>query len=350
MTTPLVSVCIPNYNYARYVDACLGSVLAQSYPELEIVFVDNASTDASVERAKAHGERVQVHVNPCNLGMVRNFNRAFELSRGEYLVFLSTDDALMPDFAARCVGVLEAHRSAGLVVCEREEIDAEGRTLDCPPFFYDQSCLVPSESQLPVLMMTGMGVPCQVMFRRSVFAASGGFSERFSHTFDWHSNFRCVLHADLVYLRERLAKYRVFPGNSTAAMTRNLGMSMEHYLLLLELRDLAVAHGHPRAAARFPEALARLGMMCLRYSVQMLHAGERDAAERYLFLARAYHPPLGEEASFGILSRGLSGELGVQEVDRRLLELGFSRKRVASHAPPEGFRPLASAGAAEGRP
>jgi glycosyltransferase involved in cell wall biosynthesis len=340
MAYPLVSVCIPNYNYEIYIDECICSVLEQSYPRIETVFVDNCSDDASVARARKYSDAIRIFINDGNLGMVRNFNKCSEHSTGKYLVFLSTDDCLKPDFLIRCVEVMEAHDHVGIVICEREEMGAHGETLEPLPFFYDCSCIVPSHAQISVMMMTGIGVPCQVMVRRSVFEASGRYSERFAHAFDWHSNFKCVLQSNLAYIHERLARYRVFPGNSTAVMTRNMGMPLEHYLLLLELKELAQRHGYMRAVERYPEALQKLALMCLRYSFDMIRNSQNDMAKRYLHLAQAYLSSINTNSWFMAISKHLYGGGSRLELEMQLNRLGFSLRRTKSYSPPKGYLDL----------
>jgi glycosyltransferase involved in cell wall biosynthesis len=98
-----VSVCIPNYNYARYIARTIRSVLVQEDP-LEVVVSDNASTDASVPTIEALGDpRVRVTVNGCNVGFAGNLDRAARLATGDLMIMLSSDDLVRP-------GALAAYR------------------------------------------------------------------------------------------------------------------------------------------------------------------------------------------------------------------------------------------------
>jgi len=337
---PLVSICIPNYNYGKYIDECINSVLEQTYPNFEIIFVDNCSTDSSLEIIRKYSDKIRIFVNDSNIGMVRNFNRCSEHAIGKYLVFLSTDDSLKPAFVERCVKVMEEHEDVGIVICEREEVDEYGELLEPIPFFYDRSCIVPSHAQLPVMMMTGIGVPCQVMVRRTVFEASGRYSERFSHAFDWHSNFKCVMRSNMAYLHERLAKYRVFSGNSTAVMTLNMGMALEHHLLLLDFKALAQQHGYTEAVERYPEGLEKLAMMCLRYTLNMITNNQRETAERYLHLAQAYWLNISNNELFIMIRKYFDGISNELELDRQLKQLADGLRRHRSYHPPAGYLSL----------
>src|SRR5262249_38315578 len=98
---PLVSVTITNYNYARFVGRAIESVQRQSFTDLEIIVVDNASMDDSVavERKYMHDDpRIRLIVNPENIGVVRNLKRASDEAHGAYHVHLDADDWLIdPD-------------------------------------------------------------------------------------------------------------------------------------------------------------------------------------------------------------------------------------------------------------
>ena len=95
------SICIPNYNYEKYLGRTLASVLAQSYGELEIAIADNASTDRSVEIAQSiDDDRIRVRVNRCNVGFAGNLDRAARLASGDRLVMLSSDDIMRPEALA----------------------------------------------------------------------------------------------------------------------------------------------------------------------------------------------------------------------------------------------------------
>ena len=107
MTTdrPLVSVGIPTYNRLPRLQRAVASVLAQDYPNLELVVSDNASTDGTeawlAELAEAH-PNVVVHRNPANIGPTRNFNQARDASRGDLLLWLGDDDVIEPGYVSAC--------------------------------------------------------------------------------------------------------------------------------------------------------------------------------------------------------------------------------------------------------
>jgi glycosyltransferase involved in cell wall biosynthesis len=113
-----VSVVIPCYNYAHYLPDAVRSALAQNGVDVEIIVVDDRSTDDSRQVAElladAHPE-VRVIANQENLGHVRSFNVGWEASTGDFAVKLDADDLLAPDALTRAVALFEAHPSVGMV-------------------------------------------------------------------------------------------------------------------------------------------------------------------------------------------------------------------------------------------
>ncbi|MDR7110838.1 GT2 family glycosyltransferase [Microbacterium trichothecenolyticum] len=113
-----VSVVIPCYNYARYLPDAVHSALAQQGVDVEVIVVDDRSTDDSrrvADRLAACHPEVRVISNQENLGHVRSFNVGWEASIGEFTVKLDADDLLAPDALGRAVALFEAHPSVGLV-------------------------------------------------------------------------------------------------------------------------------------------------------------------------------------------------------------------------------------------
>ena len=101
----LVSVVIINHNYGQFLGTCLDSVLAQTHAALEVVVVDDGSTDGSADVLKSYGERITI-VQQANLGHVRAFNAGYAASRGDVVLFVDADDILYPDCIARSAGEL----------------------------------------------------------------------------------------------------------------------------------------------------------------------------------------------------------------------------------------------------
>lgn len=126
-----LSICIPNYNYARYLGRTLGSVLSQGEVDLEVVVADNQSTDESVAVLNALADpRVRVRVNRCNVGFARNLDRAAELAIGDWMIMLSSDDMVRPGALVAyrdVIGKLGDAASESVLTSTLEVIDPEDR-------------------------------------------------------------------------------------------------------------------------------------------------------------------------------------------------------------------------------
>lgn len=106
MSMPLVSICIPVFNTVKYVRQTIESVLAQQYPNIEILVQDNASTDGTwelLESLAAQHPRIQIERNQVNLGMSGNWNTVIKKAQGDYVMLLSADDLLEPNFLSNCL-------------------------------------------------------------------------------------------------------------------------------------------------------------------------------------------------------------------------------------------------------
>ena len=102
MTQPLVSICITNFNYGKFVSYAIGSALAQTYPNIEVIVLDDRSTDHSREVIGRFGKQVR-SVFPENQGIAAAGNKCFALIRGDIIMYLDSDDLLCPSAVAEVV-------------------------------------------------------------------------------------------------------------------------------------------------------------------------------------------------------------------------------------------------------
>jgi glycosyltransferase involved in cell wall biosynthesis len=108
---PLVSVVIPSYNMEAFTPQTVESVLAQDYPSVEVIVVDDGSTDGSVGALKRFGERIRL-IEQKNSGACAARNRGLQECRGEFVAFLDCDDLWEPRKLTRCVETLLARPAA----------------------------------------------------------------------------------------------------------------------------------------------------------------------------------------------------------------------------------------------
>lgn len=130
---PLVSIGLPVYNGERTIRQALDSLLAQDYQNFELIISDNASTDetqAICREYAAQDQRIRYCRNESNHGSVRNFNRVFELSSGQYFAWAAADDWRASTFITKCAAALEKVPSAVLCYTLVQFVDRDGQNLE----------------------------------------------------------------------------------------------------------------------------------------------------------------------------------------------------------------------------
>lgn len=127
------SICIPNYNYERYLGKTIQSVLDQSGIDLEILVSDNASTDGSVNVVRGFNDpRIKVHVNNVNVGFAGNLDRAARMATGDFVIMLSSDDLILPGTLQAYANLMAkvAHDRPAVVSSSWDVINANDEVID----------------------------------------------------------------------------------------------------------------------------------------------------------------------------------------------------------------------------
>src|SRR5678816_3554086 len=127
---PTVTVLMNCYNSDRFLDEAIRSVFDQTYPDWEIVFWDNQSTDRSPEIARRYEGRLRYFRGETFLTLGAARNEALKKAQGRYVALLDCDDLWLPDKLEKQVLLMEKNASLGLVFSDASFIDAEGRAFD----------------------------------------------------------------------------------------------------------------------------------------------------------------------------------------------------------------------------
>lgn len=225
--TPLVSVCIPTYNYAGFLPRTIDSVLDQTLQDFELIVVDDASSDDTDEVLARYADdpRVTYIRNEVNRGLFANFNYAASLARGRHLKFLCADDWLAPEFLERTAALLESDDRLGMVTNSHvlTSADEEPLTIEYAPF--DDRAFVPRQEAVDQLILWHypVGRPTNVLIRRSVFEEVGGFDGNFAPTGDLQLWLRVLeghdlgsVRAPLCFVRSHDTKTHAFANDPTA--------------------------------------------------------------------------------------------------------------------------------------
>jgi len=232
--TPTVGIGMPVFNGEQFIEEAIGSLLAQTFQDFELVIVDNHSSDGTFEicqRFASRDPRVRYIRQRQNYGVNHNFNSAFRLTSGKYFKWAAYDDVCAPEFLTRCVEVLDSDPSVVLAYSEMPWIDETGSHLERRPRHFDPAAL----------QMT----------------ASSDAAERFTATMH---NFWYTEHLDGLIRSSALAKTRLYRNHF-----------MADHVLLSELclygrflpipEPLLFLRRHSEQSSKAPSARERLALV-----------------------------------------------------------------------------------------
>lgn len=137
MSQLLVSFVIPCFNYATFLSDAIDSCLAQSHRPVEVVVVNDGSTDDSESVALSYGERIRYHSQQ-NAGLSAARNSGIRLARGEFIMCLDADDTINDDYVRKCLEILSAHPTAAFVYSQVKLFGRESGTTTYPEYDKDE--------------------------------------------------------------------------------------------------------------------------------------------------------------------------------------------------------------------
>lgn len=211
----LVSIIIPCYNATRFLRQALDSALAQTYDALEIVVVNDGSTDdfeTAIAPYRDH-PRVKI-VSQENRGLSAARNRGIQEARGAYLKFLDADDWLASDALAKQVAPFQNDAALGLVYCDLVRVEEAGNPLD--DYSVANARRILNGDILPSLLVGGYFTPNTVLVPRRVLDRAGVFDETLTAREDYELWLRIVCEGYAAYfVPEKLAYYRRHESNMT---------------------------------------------------------------------------------------------------------------------------------------
>ncbi|MBV9804536.1 MAG: glycosyltransferase [Solirubrobacterales bacterium] len=225
---PLVSVIIAAHNGARFIRATIDSVLSQTYPHLECIVIDDASSDGTADILASFGSRIRV-APQTHSGYVRARNHGVSLARGSLLSFLDHDDYWSPTKLERQVQRLSERPDSAVIYTAVELVDESGRhlrTMPAPPREVAFRNTILMES--PILFLEQ-----GALIRRQVFDELGGFDERLSTSTGCDLACRLALRYAIEPIDEPLVSYRQHSGQMSHDLT-----AVEHDMRLVHQKLL----------------------------------------------------------------------------------------------------------------
>jgi glycosyltransferase involved in cell wall biosynthesis len=192
-TEPLVTIVITSYNYAAYVESAVRSALSQSYKKLEVLVLDNASTDNSLEVIRSiHDERLRVVARPENIGIQKNHNDGIRQATGDFVLFLSADDQLLPTLVEDLLEYRRVHPDIDIVYASAIIASQSGELInyfDHPSFDGAESYYGRNEFASLLTRDSCMYLPT-ILFPRAIFDELGMLDESLEIVLDYEYGIR----------------------------------------------------------------------------------------------------------------------------------------------------------------
>lgn len=246
----LVTVCIPTYNGSPYLEACVSSVINQTYKFLEILIIDDGSSDGTMEvisHFTRQDKRVKSILNIRQLGLPRNWNKCLEVATGQWVKFLFQDDLL----ERTCIEkMLKSANNIPIIVCGRkfilnstsEEYNInfikQYNRYNMEALFNGKTYISPIELRNTVvenLIWNFIGEPTAVIFKKKLIEEYGNFNTHLIQICDIEFWIRVASHTGMIFIPEPLVYFRLHDNSTTI---RNLRQSLH----LISLDQMVCAH------------------------------------------------------------------------------------------------------------
>jgi len=224
--TPRVSIVIPTYNRSAIVRRAIDSVMAQTFTDLEVIVVDDGSTDDTRAALAGYPERVRA-VYQENAGPAAARNHGMRLARGEYIGFLDSDDVYLPTNVEAHVRRFAETPEAGLVYCGLEVLDKDGRHVkEILPDPRDRGIV------LDRLIRYNFITSSTVLMRRAAMEAAGTMSTSLWFAEDWYYWLRVALRFPIEFVDQVLVRYQ----RSAISLSHGtpIGTAADRNMLMLE--------------------------------------------------------------------------------------------------------------------
>lgn len=306
---PIVSLCIPTYNGERYLREALTSACAQTVGDIEILIVDDGSSDgtiAIVDQFARHDPRVVLHRNANQMGLPGNWDRARELAKGKWIAFLFQDDLAKPQYLERMLAAAAAAPAQTEVVCCRREFlfdentDARAREVfvqyarhDFSRYFPSRSFVSAEEFSAQLLrtpMMNFVGEPTAVMLGADTLARFGRFHTSMRQIVDLEYWARVATVTGIAYADEPLVQFRVHARSATST-NRNAAVRMDRADSIVFLHDMLTKSCYARLRRSPVRLMTLLRHYCARmYQIRPNASNRAPAEPSWDEIAKVYAP------------------------------------------------------------
>jgi glycosyltransferase involved in cell wall biosynthesis len=236
-----LSIIIPCYNYAHYLEAAVDSVLQQDYPHYELLLIDDGSSDHSWEIMQNYGARfpqIRIFRNPKNLGIFKSNQRGWSEARGTYLHFFSADDLYQPTCLSKAISLFERNPQLGLVctdLCYMNE-EAHATTIKkLLPNASEPQIFNPKE-MISLFQRTDFWIPgLTCIIKNEILKRHGHLDPLLENISDWYCFHKIALFEGVGYIPETLIAMRLHDQTYTSRVKRDKKRRRATYTHLLHL-------------------------------------------------------------------------------------------------------------------
>ena len=266
-----VSVCLPTFNRAHYLQGAIQNILGQTFRDFELIVCDNASTDETREFvADFRDPRIRYIRNSNNIGVAANWVNSIQLATGEYCTIIGDDDRWHPTFLQRMLAPLIQDISVDIAFCDHWLIDATGDVLpeltNTYSRAYGRAGLKPGLHKpfLAMILPTQPICHAAALMRHESLLAAGALNPRAGRVIDYYIFVRLAMAGGgAFYVPERLAYYRIHPGSISVRSQPQVWRDMQWVCAeLLGQHPLGITATRLRGA--LSEAVTNEGFALLR--------------------------------------------------------------------------------------
>lgn len=238
----LVSIVVASYNHAEFLEQRMESLIEQTYQDIEILVIDDCSSDDSVEvlaKYQSH-PKVNLIVRETNGGWVTVSNQGIEMSSGEFVIFANCDDSCDLNMVQRLVDAMERYPTAGISFCRslfvNEEDQVIGNDFDTRERSFRRRCASDTllkKEEMSRFLLHSCVIPnlSAALFRKECFVFVGNLSSFYRVCCDWDLFFRVVTEYDVAYIAAPLNRFRQH--NTSIVNITNKRVIHEEYIRIL---------------------------------------------------------------------------------------------------------------------
>ncbi|MEX1254784.1 MAG: glycosyltransferase [Dehalococcoidia bacterium] len=268
---PKVSFVVTSYNYEGYIGEAIDSLLNQTLKELELIVIDDVSTDGTADVLARYESdpRVRVVRHERNMGHIWSHNEGIALARGDYVGSIDADDfATRDDAVARQVALFERYPNVGFVHCAHKVVDSTGRERSVSQFS-DHDLVVDGLDEFTRLIEFDYVLHSGTLVRRTCLEQLGGYDQRLPNTADWDLWLRIATVSAVGYVAEPCYAYRVHDNNMSHAKATP-GQAIDENLLVVDRNFALLPPSAAELAALWRPARRRALFLQLWYDLSHL--------------------------------------------------------------------------------